>query len=241
LKLRLLKLNKTKLILRKAEDKMKKFVLVLGALLALNAFAKNPTNKKPPVSSDTKEVAAAKELSRKAEQLMNLAAEEKDPKKADELRKNACTKWVEAYDKGYRPEDQLALGFCYGTRKQYAEAEAALRIFLALTPANHPDRITAEQSLAYVLRAQEVEAAKYPKAVVIKEPVSVVMKEPLSVLLVSSATEKPTTRWNRKALIVGSMSGGLALIASIVAVSLISAQEETGTTENSGIFIEGQP
>jgi tetratricopeptide (TPR) repeat protein len=206
---------------------MKQLLLILGAFWAFSMFAQVPTS--TPSKKST-----AKELAKEASTLSEQAKKEQDPQKADELRKKSCDTWKEAYQAGKHPEDKLSLGLCYNTRKQYAAAEVEFRLFLALTPTTHPGRQMGEQSLAYVLRAQEAEAAKYPKAVVIKEPVSVVMKEPLSVVLVSSATEKPTTRWNRKALIVGSMSGGLALIATVVAVSLVSAQNNVGISQFEG-------
>jgi tetratricopeptide (TPR) repeat protein len=206
---------------------MKQLLFVLGVFWAFVVFAQVPT-------STPSEKPTAKALAKEASTLYEQAKKEQDPKKADELRKKACQNWKVAYESGKNPEYKLYLGLCYSVRKQYAEAEKELRLFLALVPANHPERPMGEQSLAYAIRAQEAEAAKYPKAVVIKEPVSVVMKEPLSVLLVSSPTEKSPTRWNRKALIVGSTSGGLALIAAVVAVSLISAQDNVGISEFEG-------
>jgi tetratricopeptide (TPR) repeat protein len=220
---------------------MKQLLLILGAFWAFSAFAQVPTStpsKKP----------TAKELAKEASTLYEQAKKEQDPQKADELRKKACQNWKDAYQPGKNPEYKLYLGLCYSVRKQYTEAEKELRLFLALIPANHPERPMAEQSLAYVLRAQEAEAAKYPKAVVIKEPVSVgivgavkLEKNPDPLEITGTVRmEKSPPRFNRKALIVGSMSGGLALIATVVAVSLISAQT-SDIPESNAITAEEHP
>jgi tetratricopeptide (TPR) repeat protein len=214
---------------------MKQLLLILGALWAFSVFAQAP-------ASTPSQKSTAKELAKEAATLSEQAKKEQDPQKADELRKKSCDTWKEAYQAGKNPEDKLSLGLCYNTRKQYTAAEVEFRLFLALTPTTHPGRQMAEQSLAYVLRAQEVESAKSPKAVVIKEPVSVdivgavkLEKNPDPLEITGTVRmEKSPSRWNRKALIVGSMGGGLALIATVVAVSLIGAQDNVGISEFEG-------
>ena len=188
---------------------MKKIVLVLGALWALEAFAKAP-----PIPSPS----SAKELSREAEQLLDRAALELDPKKADDLRKQACGKWEEAYNKGKRPEAQLELGLCYGTRKDFAAAEVAFRTFLAVTPPTHPDRATAEQSLAYAQDAQRAQAAKTPPALVFTDPVPVEIKE--------------THPW-RPFVITGGALTGASLVAVVIVRGVLRAQDP-GIPEGKG-------
>ena len=186
---------------------MKIAVLIFGALWALGASAKAP----PSPSS-------VKELSREAEQLLDRAALELDPAKADALRKQACGKWEEAYNKGKRPETQLELGLCYGTRKDFAAAEVAFRAFLAVAPSNHPDRATAEQSLAYAQEAQRAQAAQTPPALVFKDPVPVEIKE--------------THPW-RPFVIAGGALTGASLVAVVLVRGVLSAQDP-GIPEGKG-------
>ena len=151
-----------------------------------------------------------KELAKEATRLQQLADQEADPTKKQELRKGACEAWGSAYEAGKRIEYQLALGLCKQELHDLEGAETALRLFLVQAPQNHRDRGLAQGALDQVVAERNKEKKQAtPPALRLTDPITV---------------EETHTQWKRKTLFAVGALGGLGLVAGAVAAGVLLAQ-----------------
>jgi hypothetical protein len=176
---------------------MRVWFLFVVSLWAFRALAS------PPIPS-------AKELAKEAIRLQQLAEQEADPTKKQELRKSTCDAWSAAYDAGKRIEYQLALGLCKQELHDLEGAEAALRLFLMQAPQTHQDRIIAQGMLDQVVAERKAEQRKTnPPALTLNGPIT---------------TQESPKQWKRRALFATGALGGLGLVAGAVAAGVLLAQ-----------------
>jgi hypothetical protein len=149
----------------------------------------------------------AKELAKEAARLGQLADQETNPNKKQELQQSACATWGAAYDAGQRPEYQLSLGFCRLELHDLEGAETALRTFLVEAPPSHKNRALAEQAVEKIVAQRKAE-----------QPAALTLTGPLPM-------EESPKQWKRRALFAGGALGGLGLVAGAITFGVLRAQE----------------
>jgi hypothetical protein len=149
----------------------------------------------------------AKELAKEATRLGQLADQEADPTKKQELRQSACTTWSAAYDAGQRPEYQLSLGFCRLELHDLEGAETALRTFLVEAPPSHKNRALAEQAVEKIVAQRKVE-----------QPAALTLTGPIPM-------EESPKQWKRRTLFATGALGGLGLVGGAIAFAVLRTQD----------------
>lgn len=153
---------------------------------------------------------SAKELAKEATRLEQLANQEPDPTKKQEIRTQACDTWSAAYDVGKRPEYQLILGSCRLELHDLGAAETAFRLFLVQAPPNHQDRALAEQAVEKIVAQRKAEEEKAnPPALTLNGPIPM---------------EESPKQWKRRAIFAGSTLTGLGLIGGAIAFGVLRTQ-----------------
>ena len=155
---------------------------------------------------------SGKELAKEATRLQQLASQETDPTKSQELQRQACTAWSAAYDAGLRIEYQFALGLCKQELHDLEGAETALRLFLVQAPQNHRDRGLAQGALDQVVAERNKEKKQAtPPALRLTEPIH---------------TQETQAQWKRRTLFATGALGGLGLVAGAITFGALWAQRE---------------
>jgi hypothetical protein len=162
---------------------------------------------------------SAKELAKEAVRIEQLASQETDATKKQELKKQACAAWNAAYDAGKRFEYQLSIGTCKQELQDLDGAETAFRSFLALAPTSHQDRPIAEQALAQIVEQKQA----YSAATASSPALSISGPIPI---------QESKTQWKRKALFAGGTLTGLGLVGGAIAFGVLRSQDDIsrGTT-----------
>lgn len=167
---------------------------------------------------------STKELAKEASRLEQLANQETDPAKQQELREKACEAWSAAYDAGQKIEYQLFIGACKQQLQDLEGAEMALKTFLAQAAPDHKDRPIAEQALAQVVaKRQAAKQETTSPALTLAGPVPI---------------QESKTQWKRKAIFAGSTLAGLGLVGGAIAFGVLRAQEPSIPQGQGGTAVE---
>jgi hypothetical protein len=154
---------------------------------------------------------SAIDLAKEATRLEQLADQEADPSKKQELRKQACDTWNAAHEAGKRFEYYLSIASCRLKLRDLDAAETAFRSFLVEAPPDHKNRALAEQALEKVVAQRQAEQQQNsPPALTLNGPIPM---------------EESPKQWKRRAIFAGSTLAGLGLIGSAITFGVLRAQD----------------
>lgn len=201
---------------------------------ALDAFLSNASPDDPlrreaektrkSLDKEAKKYAAA--LAREGMALYKEARKKAATAAARELLRGACAKYQEAYDASKVPGYQLSAATCLGAMEDWSGAEWAYRVFLMVAPADHKDRLAAEQAREHATAQREAAERARPQ--------EVVFSGSLPALTLSPEAEKRLSKRAMKMLRLA-LLGGAALAAGATG-GVFFLTREPGNPQVNGAF-----